>query len=94
MAEKRRTIKCKICEQEHMGLICTKFTGVRVLDPVKRKEAVAGLLSAPKAKPAKAKKAKKKKRTKSRTPKQAKPTQPIAPPPENGGAVMDKETDK
>lgn len=31
MAGKKATFTCKICGQEHAGLICTKFSSVRVL---------------------------------------------------------------
>jgi hypothetical protein len=31
MAEKKRTFTCKVCGGEHSGLICTKFTSVKVL---------------------------------------------------------------
>lgn len=32
MAGKKATFTCKICGQEHAGLICTKFSSVRVFD--------------------------------------------------------------
>lgn len=89
---KKTTFTCKICGQEHAGLICTKFSSVRVLPAAQRKVAVAGLLAAPK--PEKAKKAKKAKRTKKRTPKKARKGQPIAPPAGNGPAPADKKEDK
>lgn len=37
MAGKKATFTCKICGQEHAGLICTKFSSVRVVDkPIDR----------------------------------------------------------
>jgi hypothetical protein len=66
MAEKRRTFKCKVCGQEHAGLLCTKYSSVRVLQPRAAKAAAPLLLAAPAPKPAKPKKAKKKKKPKKR----------------------------
>lgn len=54
MAGKKATITCKVCEGEHSGTICTKYSGVRVVEPAPKgkigvtqvKKAVA-MLSAP-----------------------------------------------
>lgn len=82
MAEKRRTFKCKVCGQEHAGLLCTKFSSVRVVQPRAVKAAAPLLLAAPAPKPKKAKKAKKAKRTKKRAGKKAAKRQVAEKPPQ------------
>lgn len=105
MAEKKRTFTCKACGGEHMGLICTKFRSVRVLDPPARKEKIAGLLAAPvpakapkKAKAKKRKKKAKKKRDKrsanGSATKQASTAQPIAAPEQIETVAADIQPDK
>lgn len=97
MAEKRRTFTCKVCGQEHAGLICTKFSGVRVVN-VRREQLKPLLLPAPPkekapAKPKKAKKAKKKKRTKKRASPPSPKPQAIAAPAEIETVAADIQPD-
>lgn len=90
MAEKKRTFTCKACGGEHAGLICTKFTSIKIMPGPAKKAAMAPLLALPAPKPSKPKKTKKVKRTKKRADKPAEKPQAA----ETTAKTLDAATDK